>query len=94
MECYFDNSATTKPLPEAVDAVACAMTETWGNPSSLHKVGDAADGLLEASRRTLASAFSCRPQEVYFTAGGTESNNLAVFGAVEALKAAVAAYQA
>ena len=86
MECYFDNSATTKPLPEAVDAVTGALTETWGNPSSLHKVGDAADGLLEASRRTLAAAFSCKPQEVFFTAGGTESNNIAVFGAVEALK--------
>ncbi|MBQ8062744.1 MAG: cysteine desulfurase [Clostridia bacterium] len=86
MECYFDNSATTSPLPEAVDAVTKALTENWGNPSSLHKVGDAANELLEASRRTLAGAFSCKPAEVYFTAGGTESNNIAVFGTVEALK--------
>ena len=86
MTAYFDNSATTKPLPEAVDAVARAMTETWGNPSSLHAVGDAANEQLEAARRTLASAFGCKPQEVYFTAGGTESNNIAVFGTVEALK--------
>ena len=57
MTAYFDNSATTKPLPEAVDAVARAMTETWGNPSSLHAVGDAANEQLEAARRTLAAAF-------------------------------------
>lgn len=86
MECYFDNSATTKPLPEAVDAVTETLTNNWGNPSSLHKIGDAANELLENSRRTLASAFSCKPGEVYFTAGGTESNNIAVFGTVEALK--------
>lgn len=86
MECYFDNSATTKPLPEAAEAVAFAMTDVWGNPSSLHKVGDAANELLEDSRRTLAEAFGCRPNEVYFTGGGTESNNIAILGTVEALK--------
>lgn len=86
MECYFDNSATTRPLPEAVDAVAGAMTEFWGNPSSLHAVGDAANNLLEESRRTLAESLSCKPSEVYFTSGGTESNNIAIFGTVEALK--------
>ena len=86
MNAYFDNSATTKPLPEAVDAMTRAMTETWGNPSSLHAVGDAADQELEAARRTLACAFGCKPQEVYFTAGGTESNNIAIFGTVDALK--------
>ena len=46
MQAYFDNSATTKPLPEVVDAVTRAMTETWGNPSSLHRIGDAADAEL------------------------------------------------
>lgn len=86
MNAYFDNSATTKPLPEAVDAMTRAMTETWGNPSSLHAVGDAADQELEAARRTLASAFGCKPQEVCFTGSGTESNNIAIFGTVEALK--------
>lgn len=86
MNAYFDNSATTKPLPEAVDAMTRAMTETWGNPSSLHAVGDAADQELEAARRTLASAFGCKPQEVYFTGSGTESNNIAILGTVEALK--------
>ena len=86
MQAYFDNSATTKPLPEAVEAVSRAMTETWGNPSSLHVIGDTANGELENARRTLASAFGCRQQEVYFTGSGTESNNIAVFGTVEALK--------
>ncbi len=86
MTAYLDNSATTRPLPEAVDAVSRAMTEVWGNPSSLHRVGDAANDLLEASRRTLADALGCRPQEVVFTGGGTDSNNIAVFGAAEALK--------
>lgn len=86
MQAYFDNSATTKPLPEAVDAMTRALTDTWGNPSSLHALGDAANELLEDARRTLAEALSCRPAEVYFTSGGTESNNIAVFGTVEALK--------
>ncbi len=86
MIAYFDNSATTKPYREAADAVRHALTEVWGNPSSLHEVGDAANDLLDASRRTLAEALSCRPQEVIFTGGGTDSNNIAVFGAAEALR--------
>ena len=86
MECYFDNSATTRPLPEAVEAATRAMTDVWGNPSSLHKAGDAANELLEDSRRTLADALSCKAPELYFTSGGTESNNIAIFGTVEALK--------
>ncbi len=86
MIAYFDNSATTRPLPEAVEAVGRAMTDVWGNPSSLHKAGDAANDLLESSRRTLADALGCRPQEVIFTGGGTDGNNIAVFGAAEALK--------
>jgi len=86
MECYFDNSATTKPCPEAVEAVANAMTETYGNPSSLHKVGDQAAALLDRSRQILAEQFHCMPREVFFTGSGTEANNLAVFGTVRALR--------
>lgn len=86
MQVYFDNSATTKPLPEAVDAMTRALTDVWGNPSSLHAIGDSAHTLLEDARRTLAEAFSCKPAEVCFTSGGTESNNIAIFGTVEALK--------
>ncbi|MBO7689255.1 MAG: aminotransferase class V-fold PLP-dependent enzyme, partial [Clostridia bacterium] len=86
MQAYFDNSATTKPLPEAVDAMTRALTDNWGNPSSLHAIGDRANRLLEDARRTLAEALSCKPAEVIFTAGGTESNNIAIMGTVEALK--------
>ena len=86
MECYFDNSATTKPCPEAVAAMTEALTETWGNPSSLHSVGDSASRLLEASRKTLAAAFRCQPDEVFFTGSGTEANNLAIIGSVAAMQ--------
>ncbi|HPZ00185.1 MAG TPA: aminotransferase class V-fold PLP-dependent enzyme, partial [Clostridiales bacterium] len=86
MECYFDNSATTKPLPEVAEAMVETLTEAYGNPSSLHKLGDRANRLLEKARKQVADALSCSAQEIYFTGGGTESNNLAVFGAVGALK--------
>lgn len=86
MECYFDNSATTKPAPEAVDAMVTVLTENYGNPSSLHRVGDASAAALDSSRNSLARAFRCTPAEVYFTSGGTESNNLAIFGTAMALK--------
>ena len=86
MECYFDNSATTKPTQAVVDAVVCALTENYGNPSSLHRVGDAASAKLEESRTTVAKALGCMPEEVYFTSGGTESNNIAVMGTVNALR--------
>ncbi|MBQ2848399.1 MAG: cysteine desulfurase [Clostridia bacterium] len=81
MEAYFDNSATTAPCCEAVKAVAEAMTECWGNPSSLHRSGNAAKALLDSSREAIAKNLSCSPEEIFFTSGGTESNNLAVMGA-------------
>ena len=80
-EAYFDNSATTAPCCEAVKAVTEAMTQSWGNPSSLHSVGNRANALLESSRSDIASRLSCSPEEIFFTSGGTESNNLAVMGA-------------
>lgn len=81
MDAYFDNSATTAPCCEAVNAVSDAMTRRWGNPSSLHRVGNLANELLENSRKDIADRLSCAPEEIYFTSGGTESNNLAVMGA-------------
>lgn len=81
MQAYFDNSATTKPCPEAVEAVAYAMSENWGNPSSLHFIGNKANELLEESRRAVADVLSCTSGEIFFTSGGTESNNLAITGA-------------
>ncbi len=81
MTAYFDNSATTAPCCEAVNAVADAMTKCWGNPSSLHRVGNEAKELLDRSREEIAAKLSCKPEEIFFTSGGTESNNLALFGA-------------
>ena len=82
MESYLDNSATTKPCKAAVEAVAEAMTTTFGNPSSLHNHGFAALKLLEASRAAVAKSLSAEPREIYFTPSGTVANNTAIFGAV------------
>lgn len=86
MIAYFDNSATTAPCCEAVSAVNDALTKHWGNPSSLHKVGNDAKALLDSSREILASKLSCKPEEIFFTSGGTESNNLALFGAAHQMR--------
>ncbi len=86
MNAYFDNSATTAPCCEAVNAVSDAMTRCWGNPSSLHSAGNRAMELLEDSRKEIAARLSCTPEEIYFTSGGTESNNLAVMGAVHQMR--------
>jgi len=81
MFAYFDNSATTAPCCEAVNAVSHAMTKCWGNPSSLHALGNEAKDLLDSSREEIAKRLSCAPEEIFFTSGGTESNNLALYGA-------------
>lgn len=81
MEAYFDNSATTAPCIEAIRAVNEALTDCWGNPSSLHRTGNKAKELLDLSRESIAKRLSCDPLEIFFTSGGTESNNLAVMGA-------------
>lgn len=84
MEIYLDNSATTKVCPEAVNEMVETLTHSWGNPSSLHKKGVEASRVLENARVRLARAFSCSPDEVYFTSSGTTANNTAIFGAVYA----------
>lgn len=86
MEAYFDNSATTKPCKQATDAVIDEMTNNWGNPSSLHYIGNRANRILEESKKRIAKKLSCSPDEIFFTSGGTESNNLAVFGAAYQMK--------
>lgn len=86
MECYFDNSATTKPTKEVVGAMVYALTENYGNPSSLHIKGDEAKKALDNARSKIAKSISANPGEIYFTSGGTESNNLAIFGTAQALK--------
>lgn len=77
---YFDNSATTRMAPEALETYDQVVKNIWGNPSSLHKLGDRAHQLLEASRRQIADLMGVKPHEIFFTSGGTESNNTAIKG--------------
>lgn len=86
MEAYLDNSATTQLCDEAVSAMVKALNSCWGNPSSMHAKGQQAEKLLEQSRSEVAKKLFCREEEVYFTSGGTEGNNIVVFGATQALK--------
>ena len=86
LEVYLDNSATTKPCPGARKRLLEAVELLWGNPSSLHQKGLEAQLLLEGARAFIAKCLSCRESELYFTSGGTESNNLAVFGAAKAMR--------
>ena len=81
---YLDNSATTRVCPQAAEKALQMMTACYGNPSSLHSLGAAAEQELNAARQKVARLLGCRPQEVIFTSGGTESNNLAVLGAAQA----------
>ena len=86
MQAYFDNSATTKPCPEAVQAVAEAMTEVWGNPSSLHRLGIEAEKRVGEARRAVAEVFGADPDRIFFTAGGTEADNWAIFSAAKRMQ--------
>lgn len=81
---YFDNAATTRVLPEAAEAVREAMTDAFGNPSSPYRLGLEAERLLRQAREAVAAALGCRSDEVYFTSGGTEADNLAIRGALQA----------
>ena len=80
---YLDNSATTKPCPEAVEAITKALTENWGNPSALYKFGIDTAKLLRQARHSVAAAIGAEPERVFFTSGGTEADNWAVFGTVK-----------
>lgn len=84
MAVYLDNSATTAPCPEAVEAVNFMMTENFGNPSSLHGAGISAMKEIISARESIAKALSCEKDEILFTSGATEANNLAIFGAAYA----------
>ncbi|MCI7638653.1 MAG: cysteine desulfurase [Clostridiales bacterium] len=80
---YLDNSATTKPCPEAVEAITKALTENWGNPSALYNFGIDTAKLLRQARLSVAAAMGAEPDRVFFTSGGTEADNWAVFGTVK-----------
>ena len=84
MAVYLDNSATTKPCKEAVEAVNYMMTENYGNPSSLHGLGISAMKTVIKARESIANALSVDKSEIFFTSGATEANNLAVFGSAYA----------
>ena len=80
---YLDNSATTKPCPEAVEAMTRALTENWGNPSALYSFGIDTARLLRTARNQVAAAMGAEPDRVFFTSGGTEADNWAVFSAAK-----------
>ena len=86
MTAYFDNSATTKPCRECVDAVTNMLENNWGNPSSLHNMGIDAMKEIILARTAVAESLGADRDEIVFTSGGTEANNLALFGAVKARK--------
>ena len=82
---YLDNSATTKPCPQAVEAMTKALTENWGNPSALYGFGIDAARQLRQARHTVAAALGAEPDRVFFTSGGTEADNWAVLGTAKRL---------
>lgn len=86
MEHYLDNSATTVVSQKAAEAALRIMTQNYGNPSSLHLKGMQAEAELTKARKIIAGALGAMPEEVYFTSGGTEANNTALFGAAQAKK--------
>ena len=82
---YLDNSATTKPCQAAVDAMTEALTDGWGNPSALYNFGISAADKLRDARNKVASAMGAEPNRVFFTSGGTEADNWAIFGSIRKL---------
>lgn len=86
MEAYFDNSATTRCYPEVAEIVVKTMTEDFGNPSAMHLKGVEAEKYVREAAQTLAKILKVNEKEIIFTSGGTESNNLALFGGADTNK--------
>ena len=82
---YLDNSATTRPCREAVSAMVDALEQNWGNPSALYGFGIDASRLLRTARHTVAAAMGAEPDRIFFTSGGTEADNWAIYGTVKRL---------
>ena len=80
MECYLDNAATTRPFSEVCEFVSKVMYEDYGNPSSLHKKGLEGENYIKQAADRVAKTLKCTPQNIIFTSGGTESNNMALLG--------------
>jgi len=86
---YFDHNATTPVLPEVLAAMAPVLTEVYGNPSSIHYYGQVARQKLDEARRTIAKFLGATPDEIVFTSGGTEGDNLAIFGVARGAHAVI-----
>lgn len=84
MEIYLDNSATTRCLDSVKDLVVRTMVQDYGNPASLHRKGMEAEAYIKESKERIASVLKCMEKEIFFTSGGTESNNLAIIGTATA----------
>ena len=82
MRIYADNASTTKMTDRAIKAMYDSMKEIYGNPSSLHSVGQAAALALMDARSTIADILGCKDKDIYFTSGGSESDNQAILSAV------------
>lgn len=83
---YLDNSSTTKPCKKCVEYLNNALTDSWGNPSSLHTMGIAAEEMVDNARNAVASVISASADEIFFTGSGTEANNTAIRCCAEAKK--------
>ena len=80
---YFDNAASTMPLPQVVDAMANIMKTQYVNPASMSTLGLEAEKIIKNAKKTIAGILKCREDEIYFTSGGTESDNWAIFGTAQ-----------
>lgn len=81
---YLDNNATTRPAAEVVTAMTEALQSEWGNPSSMHRAGQAARRAVELARESVCQLIGCKDRELIFTSGGTEAANLAILGSLNA----------
>ena len=81
MQVYADNAATTAMSQTAINAMLPYFDKIYGNPSSLHSVGQAAKEALDAARETVAACLGCEPREIIFTSGGSEADNQAIISA-------------
>lgn len=86
MECYLDNSATTRCFDEVIEAVTMEMKECFGNPSSMHMKGVEAEKKIKKATETIAASLKVRDKEIIYTSGGTESDNMALIGVARAYK--------
>ena len=85
-DIYLDNASTTKPFRHVMEIVNDIVDEQYGNPSSLHDIGHKANDAVEKARKIIADFIGAKPSEIYFTSGGSESNNIALRGIVPHLK--------